>query len=135
MGANEPQYAELCLRGEQHMSHATPSLLPTTPRETRARRHRYLPPGPSWHTAAWNTVTFARRTLSFLQELREFYGDIVTLPTVLGPWTLVFHPDGVRHIVQENHKNFGKGGISNQVLRLTLGNVLLTNNVNSCLHH
>jgi cytochrome P450 len=116
------------------MSHATPSSLPTTPRETRARQHRYLSPGPSWHTAAWNTVTFARRTLSFLQELRECYGDSVTLPTVLGPWTLIFHPDGVRHIVQENHKNYGKGGISNQVLRLTLGNGLLTNNGNSWLH-
>jgi len=93
-----------------------------------------LPPGPSWHTAAWNTVKFARQTLSFLQELRERYGDLVTLPTVLGPWTLVFHPDGVRHVVQENHFNYRKGGISHQVLRLTLGNGLLTNNGESWLH-
>jgi hypothetical protein len=42
----------------------------------------------------------------------------VTLPTVLGPWTLVFHPDGVRHVVQENHFNYRKGGISHQALRL-----------------
>jgi len=58
----------------------------------------------------------------------------VTLPTVLGPWTLVFHPDGVRHVVQENHFNYRKGGISNQVLSLTLGNGLLTNNGESWLH-
>jgi cytochrome P450 len=75
-----------------------------------------------------------RQTLSFLQELRERYGDLVTLPTVLGPWTLVFHPDGVRHVVQENHKNYRKGGISHQALRLTLGNGLLTNNGDSWLH-
>jgi len=116
------------------MSYSTPPSLPATPRETRARRHRQLPPGPSWHTAAWNTVKFARQTLSFLQELRERYGDLVTLPTVLGPWTLVFHPDGVRHVVQENHFNYRKGGISNQVLSLTLGNGLLTNNGESWLH-
>src|SRR6266851_7144950 len=116
------------------MSYSTPPSLPATPRETRARRHRQLPPGPSWHTAAWNTVKFARQTLSFLQELRERYGDLVTLPTVLGPWTLVFHPDGVRHVVQENHKNYRKGGISHQALRLTLGNGLLTNNGDSWLH-
>jgi len=116
------------------MSYSTPPSLPATPRETRARRHRQLPPGPSWHTAAWNTVKFARQTLSFLQELRERYGDLVTLPTVLGPWTLVFHPDGVRHVVQENHFNYRKGGISHQVLRLTLGNGLLTNNGESWLH-
>jgi len=100
------------------MSHATPPSLPATPRLERARRHRQLPPGPSWHTAACNTVTFARQPLSFLQELRERYGDIVTLPTVLGSWTLVFHPDGVRHVVQENHFNYRKGGISHQALRL-----------------
>ena len=116
------------------MSYSTPPSLPATPRETRARRHRQLPPGPSWHTAAWNTVKFARQTLSFLQELHERYGDLVTLPTVLGPWTLVFHPDGVRHVVQENHFNYRKGGISNQVLSLTLGNGLLTNNGESWLH-
>src|SRR5258708_24112235 len=116
------------------MSHSTPRSLPATPRPERARRHRHLPPGPSWHTAAWNTVTFGRQTLSFLRELRERYGDLVTLPTVVGSWILVFHPDGVRHVVQENHKNYRKGGISHQALRLTLGNGLLTNNGDSWLH-
>jgi cytochrome P450 len=57
----------------------------------------------------------------------------VTLPMALGPWTLVFHPDGVRHVVQENHFNYRKGGIAYQVLRLTLGNGLLTNNGDSWL--
>jgi enediyne biosynthesis protein E7 len=91
------------------------------------------PPGPSWPTALWNTIKLARQPLSFLRELRESYGDLVTLPTVLGSWTLIFYPDGVRHVVQENHKNYRKGGISNQVLRLTLGNGLLTNNGDSWL--
>ena len=115
------------------MSHATSPLQPATPRSLLEKQRRQLPPGPSWHTAAWNTVTFVRQTLSFLQELRERYGDIVTLPTVLGPWTLVFHPDGVRHVVQENHFNYRKGGISHQALSLTLGNGLLTNNGDSWL--
>ena len=116
------------------MSHAAPAPKPAMPRPERARQQRQRPPGPSWHTAVGNTVRFARQTLSFLQELRERYGDIVTLPTVMGPWTLVFHPDGIRHVVQENHFNYRKGGISNQVLRLTLGNGLLTNNGDSWLH-
>ena len=116
------------------MSDSTPTSLPATPRPERARRHRQLPPGPSWHTAAWNTVKFARQTLSFLQELRERYGDLVTRPSVLGPWTLVFHPDGVRHVLQENHFNYRKGGISNKSLSRTLGNGLLTNNGDSWLH-
>src|SRR5258707_7310339 len=116
------------------MSHATSPLQPAMPPETRARRELPRPPGPPWYTAVSNTVTFARQTLSFLRELRERYGDIVTLPTVLGPWTLVFHPDGVRHVVQENHFNYRKGGISHQALSLVLGNGLLTNNGDSWLH-
>lgn len=109
------------------MSHSTPPSLLATPRETRARRHRRLPPGPSWPTALWNTVTFARQPLRFLLDLRERYGDLVTLPTVLGPWTLVFHPDGVRHVLQEHHVNYNKATFSTRVLRLALGNGLLTN--------
>src|SRR5260370_1594439 len=116
------------------MSQSTLTPQRATPRPAEAKRRRQLPPGPPWHTAVGNTVKFARQTLSFLQELRERYGDIVTLPTVMGPWTLVFHPDGIRHVVQENHFNYRKGGISNQVLRLTLGNGLLTNNGDSWLH-
>jgi cytochrome P450 len=115
------------------MSHTTPPPQPAKPQETRSRLSRHLPPGPPWHTALRNSIRFGREPLSFLQELRERHGDLVTLPTVMGPWTLVFHPDGIRHIVQENHFNYRKGGISNQVLRLTLGNGLLTNNGDSWL--
>jgi hypothetical protein len=92
------------------MTHPTTSSLPAKPRPLLQEQRGHRPPGPPWHTAAWNTVKFARQTLSFLQELRERYGDLVTLPTILGPWTLVFHPDGVRHVVQENHFNYRKGG-------------------------
>ena len=83
------------------MSHATSA-------SPEATQPRPLPPGPSWTTALWNTIQFGSQTLAFLRELRERYGDLVTLPTVLGPWTLVFHPDGVRQIVQEHHKNYRK---------------------------
>ncbi|HLZ58911.1 MAG TPA: cytochrome P450 [Ktedonosporobacter sp.] len=104
------------------------------PNPAQAKQRRQIPPGPPWYTALSNTIRFGREPLSFLQNLRERYGDLIMLPTVLGPWTLVFHPDGVRHVVQENHKNYRKGGISNQVLSLTLGDGLLTNNGDSWLH-
>lgn len=102
------------------------------PRPARAQRHKQ-PPGPPWSTALWNTIRFGRDPLSFVRELRERYGDVVKLPTVMGPWTLVFHPDGIRHVVQEKHQNYRKGGPSDQVLRVTLGNGLLTNNGDSWL--
>lgn len=114
------------------MSQSTVTSQPTMPRPAQAKWRRQ-PPGPLWPTALRNTIRFARQPLSFLRELRECYGDLVTLPTVMGPLTLVFHPDGVRHVVQENHKNYRKGGLSDQVLRMTLGNGLLTNNGDSWL--
>ena len=103
------------------------------PHPAQAKQRRQLPPGPPWYTALSNTIRFGREPLSFLRNLRERYGDLITLPTVLGPFTLVFHPDGVRHVVQENHFNYRKGGSSNAVLSLTLGNGLLTNNGDSWL--
>src|SRR5260370_37319963 len=117
------------------MSHSTSPSQPATPQSLLEKQRRQLPPGPSWHTAAWNTVKFARQTLSFLLELRERYGDIVTLPTVLGPWTLVFHPDGVRHVVQENHFNSRRGGISEQAISLDLVNGLRPTIASYILHH
>lgn len=108
------------------MSHALSALSEATP-------SRRLPPGPPWSTALWNTIRFGRQTLSFLRELHERYGDLVTLPTVLGPWTLVFHPEGVRHVLQEHHVNYHKEGIAYHVLGITLGNGLLTNNGSSWL--
>lgn len=114
------------------MSQSTVIEQPTKTRPAQAKGRRQ-PPGPPWPTALWNTIKLARQPLTFLQELRECYGDIVTLPTIMGSWTLVFHPDGVRHVVQENHFNYYKGGIY-QVLSLTLGKGLLTNNGDSWLH-
>lgn len=115
------------------MSQSTAITPKVPPRPAQAKRRKQLPPGPPWPTAIWNTIRFGQDPLSFLRGLRERYGDIVTLPTVMGPWTMVFHPDGVRYIAQENHKNYRKGGPSDQVLRVTLGNGLLTNNGDSWL--
>jgi hypothetical protein len=108
------------------MSQSTLTSPPTTPRPAEAKQRRQPPPGPPWPTALRNSVRFGRDPLLFLRELRGRYGDLVTLPTVVGPWTLVFHPDGVRHVVQENHFNYRKEGISTQVLSLTLGNGLMS---------
>ncbi|GHP01153.1 hypothetical protein KSF_112000 [Reticulibacter mediterranei] len=82
------------------MSQSTVTSQTTTHRQAPTKRRRQ-PPGPSWPTALWNTIRFACQPLSFLRELHERYGDIVTLPTIMGSWTLVFHPDGVHHVVRK----------------------------------
>lgn len=114
------------------MAQSTLTSPPTTPQPAPLRLRGQRPLGPPWYTAIQNTISW-RDPLSFLRGLRERYGDLITLPTVGGPLTLVFHPDGVRHVVQENHFNYQKGAIY-QVLSLTLGKGLLTNNGDSWLH-
>jgi cytochrome P450 len=90
-------------------------------------------PGPSWYTAAGNTLRFLRHALDFSQEMRDRYGDVVSVPTLMGRLTLVFHPDGVRRVLQENHLNYNKDIPDYRILSLVLGKGLLTNDGESWL--
>jgi len=115
------------------MTHPTTSSLAAKPRPLPQKQWRHHPPGPRWYTAVQNTFRFSRKTLDFLLEMRERHGDVVSVPTLVGHWTLIFHPDGVRHVLQENHFNYNKDAFSTQILRLVLGNGLLTNDGESWL--
>ena len=115
------------------MTHSATSPLPTEERPLQHKQRKPHPPGPPWSTAARNTFSFLRHALDFLLEMRERYGDVVSVPTLAGPWTLVFHPDGVRHVLQENHRNYNKDVPDYQVLSLVLGKGLLTNDGGSWL--
>jgi enediyne biosynthesis protein E7 len=115
------------------MTYPTSSPLPAQPRLLQRQRHDPHPPGPPWPTAAQNTFRFLRHALDFLLEMRERYGDVVSVPTLVGPFTLIFHPDGVRHVLQENHRNYNKDVPDYHVLSLVLGKGLLTNDGGSWL--
>lgn len=99
----------------------------------RAKRDASRLPGPSWHTAAGNTISLLRHALDFSVEMRERYGDVVSVPSLIGRVTLIFHPDGVRHVLQENHRNYNKDIPDYRVLSLLLGKGLLTNDGESWL--
>ena len=51
----------------------------------------------------------------------------------MGRLTLVFHPDGVRRVLQENHLNYNKDIPDYRILSLVLGKGLLTNDGESWL--
>ncbi|MGE5335539.1 MAG: cytochrome P450, partial [Nitrososphaerota archaeon] len=114
---------------------ATPvrSTPPAEPYLMREKRHLSQLPGPPWHTVARNTISLLRRALDFSMEMRERYGDVVSVPTLIGRVTLIFHPDGVRHVLQENHRNYNKDIPDYRVLSLLLGKGLLTNDGESWL--
>ncbi len=115
------------------MTHPATSPLPAEARPLQRKQREPHAPGPPWSTAAQNTFSFLRHALDFLLEMRERYGDVVSVPTLSGPWTLTFHPDGVRHVLQENHRNYNKDVPDYHVLSLALGNGLLTNDGGSWL--
>src|SRR5260370_2233638 len=102
------------------------SPLPAGPPFLQRKRRAPPPPGPPWSTAAQNTFSFLRNALDFLLEMRERYGDVVSVPTLVGPFTLIFHPDGVRHLLHENHRNYTKDVPDYHALSLVLGKALLT---------
>src|SRR3990172_5433503 len=58
-------------------------------------------------------------SLGFLLGAQRHYGDVVRIR--LGPWTtfLVAHPEGVKHILHENHRNYWKGLLLGKLKRIT----------------
>lgn len=61
------------------------------------------------------------------------YGDVVRIPTILGSFYLVNHPNGVKHVLQENYKNYDKDTLDYHILRSLLGKGLLTDDGSSWL--
>src|SRR5258708_33074171 len=94
---------------------------------------RRRPPGPAWYTSVHNTLYMLQNALGFLMQMQERYGDVVCIPMLFGSCYVVFHPDGVQHILQENHRNYNKDVPDYHVLRLVLGKGLLTNDGESWL--
>lgn len=106
---------------------------PTEQRPNHSEQRMSRVPGPPWRTAVGNTFGFLRHALDFSQEMRNRYGDVVSVPTLMGRLTLVFHPDGVRRVLQENHLNYNKDIPDYRILSLVLGKGLLTNDGESWL--
>lgn len=109
------------------------SARPAEQRPTLSEQRPSRLPGPPWHTTVGNTLRFLRDALDFSQEMRDRYGDVVSVPTLMGRLTLVFHPDGVRRVLQENHLNYNKDIPDYRILSLVLGKGLLTNDGESWL--
>lgn len=83
-------------------------------------------PGPSiWQTPACLSA-FRSDPIGFLQDIHQRYGDTVRIPLGL-PLLSVTHPDSVRYVLQEHHKNYDKGK-DYERMEPVLGKGLLTAN-------
>jgi cytochrome P450 len=86
--------------------------------------HLRPPPGPSSVRAT--TAAMQRAPLSFLLKMTQQYGDVVRLPVRGDPIYLINHPDGVRQVLQENAKNYGKDPHENGIFIRIVGQSILT---------
>jgi cytochrome P450 len=88
---------------------------------------RRRPPGPRGSLLLGSAPVIARDPLAAYQELAHEYGDIVRIRFVFWPTYLLFHPDHVRHVLQEKHTNYSKDLYTYRMLRPVVGNGLVTN--------
>jgi cytochrome P450 len=74
-----------------------------------------------------------RDPLGFLTRTHQF-GDVVRMRFVFSHAYLVYHPDEVKHVLQENHRNYNKDLFTYKLLQPFLGAGLLINDGESWLH-
>ena len=91
------------------------------------------PPHLSSHALLGSASPMLRDPLGFLLETRR-YGEVVGMRFVFSQAYLAYHPDDVKHVLQENHINYNKDVFTYQILRPVLGMGLFTNDGDSWLH-
>jgi cytochrome P450 len=85
---------------------------------------RRVPPGPEEHLTVQDTQ---RDPLGFLLDLTRRYGDLVRYHADAWTAVLVNGPAFVKHVLQDNHRNYAKQGTPDlMMLRPMLGSGLLT---------
>jgi cytochrome P450 len=96
-------------------------------------RHKAAP-GPRGHLLLGSARDIQRDPLRFGLAMTQRYGDIVRIRLLLWPAYLVNHPDGVKHVLQENQQNYNKDLYPYQIFKPLLGRGLVTNDGKSWLH-
>jgi cytochrome P450 len=91
------------------------------------------PPRLRSHSLLGSASEMQRDPLKFLREARQ-YGDVVRMRFVFSDAYLIYHPDSVKHVLQENNHNYNKDLFTYKLFHPFLGQGLLTNDGESWLH-
>ena len=91
-------------------------------------------PGPRGNLVMGNLAAFREDAIKMLMECQQEYGDVVRQR--LGPYLVhsVTHPEGVRHVLQGNYKNYSRGKFYEN-FKLFFGEGLLTTDGEYWLRH
>lgn len=92
---------------------------------TTISRTLTLPPGPKGNPLIGNLRTFADFGPQTFVDLRAEYGDIVYLRVGGRDFVFIAHPDMIKHVLQDNNRNYHKGFVYSKVAAF-LGQGLLT---------
>lgn len=99
----------------------------STPTMTREQPRGHTPPAaPRGGLVLGSARDLQRDTLAFIRVLAA-QGDVVRYRFVFWPSVFVNHPDYIKHVLQENNRNYDKDAPSNRMLKTVLGEGLLTN--------
>lgn len=108
----------------------TRPALPQTRRETSIRK----PPGPHSLSPLGSAPAIIRDVKTFAWDIWQRYGDIVHFRLLSSPAYALFHPDYLKHVFQDNHRNYDKQFPMLNSIRPLFGNGLFTNDGESWLH-
>ncbi len=85
-----------------------------------------IAPGPRGHLLLGMLPEIGAGVLDFLDRMTGTYGDIVRYRLVHLRAHLLNHPDYIRHVLQENQRNYTKNLFDYDMLRWIVGNGLVT---------
>lgn len=83
-----------------------------------------LPPGPGGLMRSGRALF--HDPLSYMMATWREHGDVVGYRLLRQRFYLVAHPDGIKHVLQDNNRNYNKNNVDYRVLRQLLGEGLLT---------
>jgi cytochrome P450 len=75
-----------------------------------------------------------RDPIGFISGLAHDYGDIAHMRLLSLPAFVVSHPDYAKHILLDNHQNYGRNSVTHKTIRSVVGYGLATNDGESWLH-
>src|SRR6187455_1726678 len=82
------------------------------------------PPGPPGSLLLGNVREQARDRLRFQMKLHREYGDIVRWRVAHITLYQITHPDHLKHVLHDNHRNYTKGTLFRGLLSPIMGNGL-----------
>jgi cytochrome P450 len=102
-------------------------------RVSTSLRHK-RPPGPRENRLLGSARIIQRDSLGFSMSMFQHYGNVAAIRFLVWPTYMIFHPQDIKHVLQENHRNYNKDTYLIHFLRPLLGQGLFSNDGQSWLH-